>query len=210
MAEIRANDPVLPVLTSLTEELLAAMQKQTVHLPPVGWNAERDGYECFVEVKPGEERYPGPDTPHLEGALSPREMAANWAWTQFGCAMDYLRVLAQYLPELSQEDVPEGKIEYTEEDMRKIMNGLLGFPNSMFSSVGANLSMSMIGAMAHWAFKVSNYWPDRLKSLDDFVTELPRIKGQYEKYYERAPEGKKPHDIGIGMPKEPQLAPTTS
>src|SRR5439155_10352474 len=105
MPEVQVNDPSLPFLAKLTDDVLAYEQTRPIAIPPEGWTEESHDYDHFVEVKPGDPRYPGPDTPHMPGALSPREVAASWAWTQFGYAMNYLEVLAQYFPDLTQENV---------------------------------------------------------------------------------------------------------
>ena len=89
-------------------------------------------------------------------------------------------------------------IEFLEEDLFKVIRRLMGWPELM-SHCG--VSLAKIWAVAHWAFKKSDYWPERLGSLDDFITSFSKLVEQYDKYYARLPENEKPHELGVGRPE---------
>jgi hypothetical protein len=126
-------------------------------------------------------------------------------WTKFGFALEALEVLAQYLPlERPNSEVPEGMIEFREEDVLTMIRAY-GWPSPGFlkGELGKlDLSLAYIAAVAQWAFKKSDYWPARLKTVQDFIKRFPTLQQQYDRYYANLPEGKKPHELGCGLPKE--------
>jgi hypothetical protein len=211
--EIRANDPCLPFLVSLAEERLALQQTWPKSIPPEGWTEPEGRWDenttaNFVEVLPGDPRYPGPDDTYVTGGLTGRDGEASWAWIAFSTGLEYLRALGQYLPGLkSEEELPPGMIEYSEEDLLEVLRGLTSWPNDPIwhDEPGwistKDVPMCKFWAVAHWAFKKSNYWPDRLKTLQDFLKAFPKLVEQYDKFYARLPEGKKPHDLHVGRPE---------
>jgi hypothetical protein len=188
----------------LSEECLAAYLSRPLKVPPEGWDPEKDGCECFVKVNPGDKLYPNPDIPIIDHGLSLRENAISMTYSQFGSSLEILAGLGQYLPGLSQQEVPEGMIEYDIDDAEAIMRAC-GWPESLCGGIISDISIAKVWAVAHWAFKTSNYWPERLKSLADFLKSFPKIVLQYDKFYEKLPEGKKPHDLGVGQPRERRM-----
>jgi hypothetical protein len=166
---LRADDPSLPILVTLTEEYLA--------------------------------RYTTPlDTPDIEGGFTPREAAASVALSRFQFAMQELVLVDLYIPIAIPCDHP-GDIGFKDEDFRAILKAS-GWPRFPEGFPWEDMSLNMFAAILHWAFKESDYWPKKLKTLDDTIRRLPKVREQYEKFYRHLPEGKKPHDLGIGWPEE--------
>jgi hypothetical protein len=186
--DIRPNDPSLPILVRLTEERLAFQQTQAMTVAPEGWT-EESGSEGFVEVPPGHPRYPSPDQPGMPGGLTSREGAASWALTAFHFALETLESLAEYIPDLRvTEPLPPGMIEFSEEDLLKVLRGIMGWPDQLFK---LELSGQEIQAVMKWTFakkSPDDYWPKHIKTLDDFARHFETIVGQYHKYMAKVPD----------------------
>jgi hypothetical protein len=211
MPEIRVNDPVLPLLVSYVDEQLATIESWPCSVPPSDWSWDLEhtdeDYGSWIEVKPGDPRYPDSDTPLVDGGFSRRESACNYVWCRFGFAIEILMGLSQYLPEeikTKGEDLPEGTLDVSDEAIDVVMRKLLGFPNGPLSYF--EHSLAEFWAVTHWAFNKSDYWPARLKTVDDVIRKFPELVKQYEKYYAKLPEGKKPHDLGVGRPSPQDCA----
>jgi hypothetical protein len=177
---IPANDPIVPLLTAMAQEHLALHQGQPLTLYNVKTEQERI-------VQPGDPDYPGPDGNCLEEddqpGLSLREAATIAAFSSYVFACEIITGLRQYLP-----------IEDSEESLHTVLK-MMGWPNA-----NSELSVAWVHAVAHWAFKKSNYWKDRVKTVEQFCESFAQVRSQYDKYYARLPEGKKPHQMGMGRP----------
>ena len=89
-----------------------------------------------------------------------------------------------------------------------MMGAICEWPNMQSDNPAwRDMTSGLYAAILHWAFKVSDYWPQQepkklLATLDDILRNMPTMRSQYEKYYRLLPDGKKPHDLGMGWPKE--------
>ena len=153
MPEIRPTDPLLPLLVRLAEEQLAHDLTRTMEIPPPGWDEERDGFDCFMEVPPGDPHHPGTDKSWMPGGFTLRELAVMTTWSKFHFAINILLGLAQYLDLSSEEELPEGMVQFSETDIITIMRGL-GWPEGGLTGGVFDCSLNEIWAIAHWAFSV--------------------------------------------------------
>jgi hypothetical protein len=173
------TSPIIPFLTSLSEEFLEAHKDSPLSL----YDEKTD---TTYEVAPGDPRYPDLDDGLIEGGLSLRESATVAAYSHFTFSCDVLAGLEQYIP-IGDEATMQGNIRH--------LLSALGWPNDY-----CHLSVALLHAVAWWAFKKSNFWPSRITTVERFCNSLPVLLSQYEKYYASLPEDKKPHSIGAGRP----------
>lgn len=183
--EFRVGDPVVALLASLADEYLEA----TKGVPLCGFK-EGVGTDGFYEIPPGHPEYPKSlDDAGVEGGLTLRESAVCRVYSAFTFCCDIFCGLRQYIP---IEEVPGEELQY----MMRSLGFVKDTPMTDFPAV------TEIWAAAHWAFNKSDYWPKKLKNVKNFVDSLTTILEQYAKYYDKVPDGKKPHDLKVGWPKE--------
>ena len=153
----------------------------------------------MIEVQPGDPRYPESDTAIIPGGLSLREGSAVETLTKFYIAIEILMGLAQHLPGLANPEAKEGTVEFADGDICKVLKRMLGFPG-VLAEPFSGVTPRVFWAATDWAFNRSNYWPTRLKTLDDVIDNWHLIKKQYDSYYDKVPEGKRPHHLDAGSP----------
>lgn len=196
---VREDDPLLRLLAKMIEEAAKVAVTEPASVPAPDWDGKDPTKATFIEVMPGDARYPSLDDSRWEGAPTRREVCALQVWTQFNMAMQMLRGLVQHLPYLQKAHVAEGEIEFSEETIRNMMTHFFGFPNGIQS--GYDTSPAYFWAATNWAFLKSDYWPKRLGTLTDVIGSWQTYSAQYAKFYKSVPDDKKPHRLGVGKPK---------
>jgi hypothetical protein len=172
---LREDDPMLPILVKLTEERLEVYKESNEPL----------------------------DTPKITGGLTAREASAGIAWSYVKIAMELLILTDQYI-KLSGP-APEGCVNFSESQIRKVLGAMCNWPEIQSDDPAwQDMSTALYAAIMYWAFKESDYWSKKLKTLGDVIRSVPAIRKQYEKFYAHLSEDKKPHKLGIGFPEEPE------
>jgi hypothetical protein len=67
-----------------------------------------------------------------------------------------------------------------------------------FAVYGGPLSASVQANVLFWVYRACrhSWWKENLTpTVEDFLRALPKIHGQYEKFYAKVPSGKKPHEL---------------